>query len=185
MSFRKARTQTRNLESFQVRGCGMERYKDSDHVFLVGMLFVLMCVWLSASCLNLFCLSVTVCVWRSFCLSVSISVSRPRRVCFSGRCLSVCLSRTLCVSCLLCLLSVAWRLLLSCVGLGCTVLSCLGLSCLVLSTCHQSVLSFCVYSSSRSPSFVCPLVIPFVLSFLCSFIRPRRHVQVFFSREHK
>ena len=70
---------------------------------------------------------------------------------------------------------------MSCVGLGCLVLSYVGLSCLVLSSCHQSVLSLCsVYSSSRSPSFVCPLVIPFVLSLLCSFTRPRRLMFQFF-----
>ena len=77
---------------------------------------------------------------------MSISVSRPRRVCFSvfsGLCLSVCQSRPSCVRCLLCLLSVPWRLLLSCVGLGCLVLSYLGLSCLVLSACHRSVFSHC------------------------------------------
>ena len=130
------------------------------------MLFVLMFVWLSASvCVCSVCLSPlvsdgpSVCpcppVSRGLCVCVSL--------CFSGLCLPVCLSRTSCVSCLLCPLNVPWRLLLSCVGLGCLVLSCLGLSCLVLSVCHQSVLSLCcVYSSSRS-SYVCPLVIPFFL----------------------
>ena len=143
VSFQKAQTQVRNLEGFQVGGCRMERHKDRDHAFLARMLFVLMFLWLSAFvCICFVCLSPFV----SDGLFVFISVSRPGRVCFSvftGLCLSVCLSRTSCVSCLLCLLSVPWKLLLSCVGLGCLVLSYLGLSCLVLSACHRSVLSLC------------------------------------------
>ena len=58
-SFQRARTQIRNLESFEERGCGMERSKDSDHAFHVSMLVVLMLVWLYAFvCI---CLSVFVC----------------------------------------------------------------------------------------------------------------------------
>ena len=128
-----------NLSIFQVRRCRMERYKDSGHAFLVGMLFVLVFVWLSAFvCICFVCLSPFVSDGPSV---VSL--------CCSGLCLSVCLSRTSYVSCLLCLLSVPWRQLSSSVGLGCLVLSYLGLSCLVLSVWHQSVLSLCcVYSSS-------------------------------------
>ena len=137
-----------------------------------------MFVWLSAFvCICLVCMSPFVYDGPSVCLcpSVSRGLGMCVSLCFSGLCLSVCLCRTSCVSCLLCLLSVLRRLLLSCVGLGCFVLSYLGLSCLVLSACHQPVLSLCcVYSSSRSPWFVCPLVIPLVLSLFCSFIRPWR-----------
>ena len=146
------------------------------------MLFVLIFVWFSSFvCICFVCLSPFVSDSPSVCLCPSVSRGLGVRVslCFSGLCLSVCLSRTSCVSCLPC--QCALDLLFSCVGLGCFVLSCLGLSCLVLSACHQSVLSLrCVYSSSRSPSFVCPSVIPFVLSLLCSFIRPRRFVLKFF-----
>ena len=80
VNFQKARTQIRNLESFQVRGCSMVRYKDSDHAFLVGVLFVLMFVWLSA-----FVCICSVChrLHLTVLLSVSISVSRNGRVCFS------------------------------------------------------------------------------------------------------
>ena len=88
-------------------------------------------------------------------------------------CVSVCLSRTSCVSCLHWLLRVPWELLLSRVGLGCSVLSCSGvLSCVVTSACRKSVLSLCrVYFSSRSL---------FGFPFLCSFIRPRRLMLKFF-----
>ena len=84
VSFQKARTQTRNLDSFQERECRMERYKDSNHASLVGMQFVLTFVGLSAVvCICFVCRS-PVGVGRSFCLSASISVSRPWRVCFLG-----------------------------------------------------------------------------------------------------
>ena len=100
---------------------------------------------------------------------------------FSEPCLSVCMSRTWCVCCLLCLFSMPWRLLLSCVGLGCLVLSCVVLSSLVLSACHRSVLSLCcVYSSSRSPSLVCPVGYS-VYSVFSLFLHPSKasRVQVF------
>ena len=135
------------------------------------MLFVSMFVWLSAFVLSVchcLCLTVLLSVCLHQCLAAWACVDQ----CFSGLCLSVCLSRTSCASGFLCLLSVLWRVLLSCVGLGCLVPLCLGLSCLVLSACHQSVLSLCcVNSSSRSPSFVSPLVIPIVLFFVPSFVQ--------------
>ena len=121
----------------------MERYKDSDLAFLVGMLFVLMFVWLSAF----------VCICLSVCASVRVPLLYV--VCVLPSLSAQCALETVVVFCWL--------------GLPCPVLSWVVLSCLVLSVCHQSVLSLCcVYSSSRSPSFVCPWVIPFVLSFLCS-----------------
>ena len=82
VSFQKARTQNRSLESFQVRRCRMERYKNNDHAFLVGMLFVLMCVWLSAFvCICFVCLSPFESDGPSVCLCPSMS--RGRGVCVS------------------------------------------------------------------------------------------------------
>ena len=158
----------------------MERYKDRDHAFLVGMLFVLMFLWNSAFvCICFVCLSPLVSDGPSVCLcpSVSRGLSVCVSLCFSGLCLSVCLSRTSCVSCLLCLLSVPPRLLLSCVGLGCLVLSPVWFSLRVTSLCCLCVV------------FTLPLVLlrsfvlwffPFVLSLLCSFIRPMRLMFQFF-----
>ena len=174
---------------FQVRGCRMVRYKDSDHAFLVGVLFVLMFLWLSAFvCICFVCLSPFASDGPSVCVHQCLAEwACGVSLCVSALCLSVCLSRTSCVSCLLCLLSVPWRLLLLCVGLGCLDLSYLGLSCLVLSACHQSLLYICcVYSSSRSASFVCPSLIPFVRSLHCSCIGTQGvSCSSFFSRERK
>ena len=87
----------------------MEKYKDRHHAFLVGMLFVLMFLWLSACvCICFVCLSLFVSDGPSVCLcpSVSRGLGVCVSLCFSGLCLSVCLTRTSCVSCFLCLLSV-------------------------------------------------------------------------------
>ena len=61
------------LKVFQKKRCRTERYKDSDHAFLINKLFALMIVWLSA-----FVLSVS----HRLCLTVLL-VLRPKRVCFS------------------------------------------------------------------------------------------------------
>ena len=168
----------------------MKRYSDSDHAFLVGTLFVLMLVWLFA----FVCICLSVSVQARLCLTVLLSVcvrqchAAKACVCFSVFvwAVSVRVPRTPCVSCLLCLLSVPWRhvVVLCWLGLPCPISPWFVLSCVVLSVCHLSVLSLCcVYSSFLSPSFVCPLVIPFVL--LCSFIRPKRLMLKIFSRERK
>ena len=167
VNFQKARTQIRNLASFQLRKCRMERYKRQRSSFSCWYTVRLDVCLAFCVCLHLFvclCLSAFVSGGPSVCLS--ISVSRPGRVClcFSGLCLSVCLSRTPCVSCLLCLLSVPWRLLLFCVGLEpCPILS--WLSCLAW---------FCLRVTSLRCYFVVftlPLVLlrSFVLWLFCSF----------------
>ena len=48
----------------------MESFKDSDHAFPVGMLFVLMFVWLSA----FVCICVSVSVCARLCVTVLLSV---------------------------------------------------------------------------------------------------------------
>ena len=152
----------------------MERSKDSDHAFLFGTLFALMFVWLSAFAFVL-CLSSFVSDGPSVFLGPSVArgLGVCVSLCFSGLCLSVCLSGTSCVSCFLCLLSVPWRLLLSCVGLRCLVQSYLGWSCLVLSACVYLLFlsfSFVRFSSGYS-----------VRSFFALFLHSSKasHVQVF------
>ena len=125
--FQKARTQIRNLESFQVKGCRMERYKDRDHAFLVGMLFVLMFLWLSAFvCICFVCLSPFVSDGPSVCLCPS--VSRGLSVCFSVFFCAV--SVRVPVSYIVCeLVSLSAQCALETV----VVLCCLGLPCPILS----------------------------------------------------
>ena len=116
---------------------------------------------------------------------MSINVSRPRRVCFSVFFLSrvcpcaclvhgVCVAFSVCSVCLgdCCCLVLAWAAL-SYLVLVCPVWFCLrvtGLCCLFVVFTLPLVLL---------PSFVL-WVIPFILSFLCSSIRPRRLVSKFF-----
>ena len=73
----------------------MERYKDRDHAFLVGMLFVFMFLWLSAFvCICFVCLSPFVSDGPSVCLcpSVSRGLSVCVSLCFLGCvCLCACL----------------------------------------------------------------------------------------------
>ena len=116
----------------------MERYKDRDHAFLVGMLFVLMFLWNSAFvCICFVWLPPLVSDGPSVCLcpSVSRGLGVCVSLCFSGLCLSVCLSRTSCVNfsvcsvclrdcCCLVLAWAAWSFLLSgsvCVSPVCVV----------------------------------------------------------------
>ena len=76
-------------------------------------------------------------------------------LCFSGLCLSVCLSRTSCVNCLLCLLNVPWRL---------TVVLCWhGLPC--------PILSWFVLSGSVCVSPVCVVSLLCLLFLSSSFVR--------------
>ena len=132
------------------------------------MLFVLMFVWLSEFvCICFVCVSPFASdgsrgqgVGVTLCFAVSVRVPVSYIVCdlpsLSAQC--------------------PWRLLLSCVGFGCLVLSCV-----VVSACHQSVLSLCcVYSSSRSPSFVCPFGYS-VRAFFSLFLHSSKasHVEVF------
>ena len=104
----------------------MERYKDSDHAFLVGMLFVLMFVWLYAyACICFVCLSPLVSDGPSVCLCPSMSHGL-------GVCVSLCfwaVSLRMPVSYIVCkLLSLSAQCALEIVVVQCW----LGLPCPVL-----------------------------------------------------
>ena len=179
-SFPIARTQIKNLERFQVRGaldreiprqrsrfsCWHAVRLDVCLAFIVCLRsFACVCLCPFASGGPSVCvhqrLAAWACVLLCFFWAVSVRVPVSYIVCELPSLSAPCALETVVVLCQR--------------KLTCPILSWFVLSRVVLFVCHQSACSLCcVYSSSRSPSFVCPLVIPFVLSVLCSFIRPKR-----------